>query len=183
LSVTNKIVDPVSNTFLLNTVYKQRPSIGFILESPHKTQYAFELFHETYRFFEKTGRVEVCFFSPSWEAPVLVPPSAMYHMKDLMGYRGNIVACSIDGMMDALRIKTVTQLTWYIWNVQSLAGYNRDDLAPLLTSDRITKVVRDMDYAKFIELEIGSINQLHPEPCPYPDINTFCQIFLGRTYE
>jgi len=107
--------NPTTETFLLNTRFLDRPSLAILFDSV-RTQEYYEASCVIYdnKHFEK----DYVFFSADNNMPVLVSPTALFYPNNLEYYRGDVLAISIRGAINAMESGCCFEKkTWFISDV------------------------------------------------------------------
>src|SRR5690606_17929175 len=131
--------NPIEQGFL-STIYINRPSIAIIVDNLSSNQIAFEIINEIH-LIEKNN-TEYVLFSQDWNPPVLLPTVALYHISDIVLYRGNAIATSINSLYDCINHKKLRNILWYSYNPYEIELYqNQGNQIHQLISEKNIKVI------------------------------------------
>jgi hypothetical protein len=140
--------NPIKDGFLSSIVPK-RKSIAIILDSLASNQIAFEALLEVHK--AMPSDIEYVIFSQDWNAPILTPPTAVYHTAELIDYTGNVIATSINSLIDCLKLKTINKIIWYIYNPHEIELYSKDEIIKLTSNKSLTIVCRSTYHQSTLE--------------------------------
>lgn len=112
--------NPITDTFLLNTRFIDRSSLAILFDSVRSQEY-YEVSSIIYenKHFEK----DYVLFSSDNNMPVLVSPTALFYVDKLEYYRGDVLAISIRGAINAMESGCCfNKKTWFISDVSDFSN-------------------------------------------------------------
>ena len=170
------MLNAITDTFLIDSVFPNRRSIGVLFDTVHRSQDAFEGFEAIRNYFP--NKTDVVIFSQCYNPPIMLPPVALYHMKSLNNFKGSIVSTSLLCISDSLRIHSIDKKIWYIYNLGECSLYSNSDLVHLLEDPNVIKICRCERYKKWCD-NINPNNDVLDDIMPSLDINKVEEIIYG----
>lgn len=112
--------EPKSKTFLIGGRFPLRPSLAILVDSL-KCQEYYEIATALYE--ERKYEKDVMIFSADNNNPVLIPPSAVYYYNFLEYYRGDVLAVTLRGAINAKNSGTIFgKKYWYISDISEMTA-------------------------------------------------------------
>jgi hypothetical protein len=160
----------------LSEIYRNRPSIGIIIDESSSNQIAYDAIRSVQNFLP--NRAEVCFFHQDFSPPDLTPTTGWYHTSLLSGYKGHLICSSVSSVLDALEMGK-NKIIYYIRDMMDFSEAPKDTLDFILGSPNIIKVSCGENFSKFL-LQNYSNAIIQKEVNENFDMNIFYKILFGE---
>lgn len=163
----------------LQDFYKDRKSLGIILNDTGSSQLAFEALHYGQTALDKTNEYEIVYFCQDWVNPIIRPSSGMFHTSDLLHFKGDVICPSVDAVADCTKIYRIKNIIWYIYNIHELYMYDQEEIQLLLKSEKIKKITRCKDYNKILKQTYQFVENMDEQPIENFNLEKFIERIYG----
>ncbi len=132
----------------LSEIYKERKSMGIILDGSQGNQMIYDGIRAAQLFLPSD--IEVCFFVQELVSLPLTPTTGLYHTSHLYSYKGNLISSSISSVHDATRSGCGGKIFYYIRDLRDLSMHTKETVENVLRSPDVIKVCASENYSKFV---------------------------------